>query len=211
MPLVFNSYHLHEMFICGFKWGHGCSWLGRASGSLCIRWFFHFHSCVPFLSFLLFVFWQREHVCYKYSNLTSVNAGMSLKCDFIWVCVCYSENVHIVCCPWMLLMHSGMPSLTEVVLEATFFFTLFFLIKRLVWINTNMVIACSRQRCFGLGKCNLGPFTMTGVCTFAYMCIIQVAVQVVHTALVVHLAEYLNIYSKRPCSLRVWSFISTYF
>lgn len=199
------------MFICGFKRGHGCSWLGRASGSLCIRWFFHFHSCVPFLSFLLFVFWQREHACYKYSNLTSINAGMSLKYDFIWVCVCYSENVHIVCCLWILLMHSGMPSLTEVVLEATFFSHFSFWLRD--WFESILMwwLPVQDRGVLDQGKCNLGPFTMTGVCTFAYMYIIQVAAQAVHTALVVHLAEYLNIYSKRPCSLLVWSFISSYF
>lgn len=37
---------------------------------------------------------------------------------------------------------------------------------------------------------------MTGVCTFAYVYIIQVAIHVVHTAMVVRLADHLNIYSK---------------
>lgn len=30
-----------------------------------------------------FVFCQGEHICYKYSTLTSVNGGMSLKYDCI--------------------------------------------------------------------------------------------------------------------------------
>lgn len=163
------------------------------------------------LSFSLFVFWQQEHVCYKYSTLTSISAGMPLKYCFMWLCRCSGGNIPIAVLSvddahvfWSPITNCGG-------FGSCFSPSIFLLIKGLAWIDTSYGNGLLKTNVLDQEKCNLGPFTMAEVCTFVCAYIIQVPIHVVHAAVVLHLADHLNIYSKRACSLLVWSSISSYF
>lgn len=107
--------------------------------------------CSFFRSHSLY-FDSRSHVCYKYSTLTSISAGMSLKYDFMWLCRCSSENIPVALLPVDDVQAFWSPITNCGGFGRHFPPNFFFLIKGLAWIDTSMVMVCWRQKCFGSGK-----------------------------------------------------------